>query len=61
MLKLESKFGAKIDNAHLPCYLQSRVSLYANVAFTIFTPVLKYLSLLTSLRHICHEKNKTFE
>ena len=40
----------------MPCYLQSRVSLYANVAFTIFTPVLKYFSLLTSLRHICHEK-----
>ena len=26
------------------------------MAFTIFTPVLKYFSLLTSLRHICHEK-----
>ena len=41
---------------HLPCYLQSRVSWYTNVVITIFAPVLKYSSLLTSLRHICHEK-----
>ena len=41
---------------HLPCYLQSRVSWCTNMAFTIFAPVLKYSPLLTSLRHICHEK-----